>query len=351
MSQGWTFAPETMTASHHFLYRHLPNMVRKRLDDWRKDSSSINILITGKTGIGKSTLVNGLVGKVIAKEGGTLQATTDKVDKSSKKISGVDVNVWDSPGLQDETANEDEYLADIKLNCKDKIDLFIYCHDMSENRFDDGGTDVTAMKRLTETLGENVWENGIVVLTMANMTVNDATVKFRPDQDAISKEVSRVYDLWNTSIRSALERQVKLNKDLASTIPIVHAGHYCTPYLLETDHDPWLSTLWNEAMKVCKPSAQPAFIKINEHRLKFEHNKSHRVQDLLHQQFISCVSMARKIGAQLGIPAHIVENIGISDGAVQSVLLYMGLNNGYVKMNDLESAEQADHLPDREPID
>lgn len=144
-------------------------MVRERLDDWRKNSSSINILITGKTGIGKSTLVNGLVGKKIAEEGESLHATTDKVSMSSEKISGIDVNVWDSPGLQDETVNEDKYLADIKLNCKDIIDLFIYCHDMSENRFDDGGTDVTAMKRLTETLGKDVWENGIVVLTMANM--------------------------------------------------------------------------------------------------------------------------------------------------------------------------------------
>ena len=333
-------------------------MVRKRLDDWRKSSSSINILITGKTGIGKSSLVNGLVGKKIAVEGGTLQSSTDQVSKSSQKISSTDVNVWDSPGLQDESVNEDKYLADIKLKCKDKIDLFIYCHDMSENRFDDGGTDVTAMKRLTETLGKNVWENGIVVLTMANIAFNDATAKFSPDQDAIRKEASRVFGLWDTAIRSALEKQVKLNKDLVSTIPIVPAGHYNTPRLLETDNDPWLSVLWCEAMKVCKQSAQPAFIKINEHRLKLEKNESHvatrRVNVLLHQQFISCVSMARKLGTQLGIPAHIVQHIGWRDGVDQSVLLYMGLNNGYIELRDLESAvdlQRADHLPDRKPID
>lgn len=184
---------------------------------------------------------------------------------------------------------------------------------------------------------------------------NDAIVKFSPDQDAIGKEASRVIELWNTTIRSALEKQVKLNEDLVRRIPIVPAGHYLTPLLLETDHDPWLSVLWSEAINVCKQSAQPAFIKINEHRLKLEENEprvaTHRAHHLLHQQFISCVSMARKLGTQLGVPDHIVQAIGWRDGVDQSVLLYMGLNNGYVKIRDLESAVDTNHLPDCQPID
>ena len=64
--------------------------------------------------------------------------------------------------------------------------------------------------------------------------------------------------------------------------------------------------------------------------------------------------MARKLGTQLGIPDHIVQAIGWKDGVDQSLLLYMGLNNGYVKVRDFEPAvdlDQADHLPDRQTID
>eukprot|EP00731_Ephydatia_muelleri_P037539 Em0500g1a len=66
----------------------------------------VNILVTGKTGVGKSTLVNILVGEEVAKVGETLFPET--VDVNPYRLenfhgSGV---VWDTPGLQDGSGKE-----------------------------------------------------------------------------------------------------------------------------------------------------------------------------------------------------------------------------------------------------
>jgi len=87
--------------------------------------------------------VNGLVGKKVAKEGGTLDPETSEVTKYNDEVAGVQLNVWDSPGLQDRTPHEKRYLADIKKNCQD-VDLFLYCIPMTESRFHKGSDDFEA---------------------------------------------------------------------------------------------------------------------------------------------------------------------------------------------------------------
>ena len=51
----------------------------EHIQRWLEQSKSLRILVTGKTGVGKSALVNGIVGKYVAKEGDTLDPETSKV--------------------------------------------------------------------------------------------------------------------------------------------------------------------------------------------------------------------------------------------------------------------------------
>ena len=104
------------------------------LTKWTEKSKSISILIAGKTGTGKSTLINAILGKEVVKVGKTLMPETTKVSVHMQKVEDITVKIYDSPGLQDSTGNEPKYVAEIRDKCSN-VDLFIYCIRMSETRF------------------------------------------------------------------------------------------------------------------------------------------------------------------------------------------------------------------------
>ena len=64
----------------------------KHLQEWLFGSSSMNMLVTGMTGIGKSSLINGIIGKNIMAEGrDTLDRRTFIVQAFSFKYHNVDI--------------------------------------------------------------------------------------------------------------------------------------------------------------------------------------------------------------------------------------------------------------------
>ena len=216
------------------------------------------ILITGKTGVGKSRLVNALVGERVAKEGRSKSACTDTVTSYRAKINGVDVVVWDSPGLQDGTCNERLYLQDMESKLSQGFDVMIYCISMTDTRFYEA--DKSAIRTLTKEFGSKLWENGVVALTFANLKTKD------PDEESdLAYYLEETY-LWEKAIDEFL---ANLNVDLLvrQQIPIVPTGNYKQLRLPECEN--WLSDLWIKCYNVMSISSGLAFFKINESRLKY----------------------------------------------------------------------------------
>lgn len=110
--------------------------IRKWLSKLRSDCPQLKILVIGETGVGKSTLVNNLLGNDVADMGNSMTSVTTNVNCYEGVIQGVPVKVYDTPGLADSRSDrDDEYLAEIKkLIETETIHLVIYCLKLTETR-------------------------------------------------------------------------------------------------------------------------------------------------------------------------------------------------------------------------
>ena len=101
-----------------------------------KGKDSVEIVLAGKRGTGKSALVNSIVGKQVAEEcNGPFSLTakivcyTKAVDIPSEILKKtINVTLWDTPGLGD--LFDDEATAkEITEKCQE-TDLLVYCLDI-----------------------------------------------------------------------------------------------------------------------------------------------------------------------------------------------------------------------------
>ncbi len=264
-----------------------------------RTGKSIDVLICGKTGCGKSTLVNGMMGvevmkKEAANEGDELGYCTSKVKPYKETKDRIDITVWDTPGLMDGTGKEKSYLKDIQDTCP-SIHLKLFCIDCSQTRFVRGpnNADFVVMKKFTDAFGTEFWSNTIIVLTMAN-NVSAYKPKWRTMPPA---EMKRKYiqhmDEFTKLIRSLLIEDLALPEDLVSKIKIVPAGYYSERNL--PDRDYWLSNFFFECLDALhSPEAKGALLNLNLARFKSKNEveESNFSEDAENQPIVTDVENA-----------------------------------------------------------
>ena len=248
---------------------------KELIDKWLASSKSIEVLIAGKPGTGKSTLVNGIIGKPVAKVGAALNSKTSKVRAYSLKVNDVSCTIYDTPGLSEHSIDKSKYISDFQKKCK-KIDLFIYCIKMSEVRLLAGGDDCNAMKLITQALGSEIWTNGIIVFTFANEAESLIETKCSASGDIVRLFSSR-FQKMRLKVIHLLTTEIEIDGSVAETVEFIPASCKESP-LLPAINDTlaqncgntyhWLSYLWLKAVLRTKSQAQPTLIKLNLHRLR-----------------------------------------------------------------------------------
>ena len=236
--------------------------VKHTFQDWcrqnyRKDFS---ILITGKTGVGKSSLVNALVGRTVAKEGHEKDPRrAEFFSYCAEVIEGIEVRIWDSPGLQDGTDNEHFYLADIEGKITGELDLVIYCLKMDDTRF--YPEDKKTIQILTQAFGKELWKNAVIALTFANKV---------EDLDEGDRKAFFLEELenWREEINSFFRDELEIDSELLLSLPIVPTGYYQQLASLPNCGN-WLSSFWSACYDVARGSAAFNLYRINRARIQF----------------------------------------------------------------------------------
>ena len=103
-------------------------------------ANEYSVVIIGKTGVGKSSLINSLFGEQVATVGHD-EATTMNVEKYTKYEGNHTINIWDTMGLYDDRGEPKEYIHRIADTVK-KAHLVLFCFDSSEARWTKDNKDI-----------------------------------------------------------------------------------------------------------------------------------------------------------------------------------------------------------------
>lgn len=157
------------------------------------------VLLMGRTGVGKSSTVNSLMGQPVAPVDDWVPGT-HAVEKYESKAFGIGFEVVDTPGLCDappEDGNDDRYIELIRSNV-DAIDCMWFVSRLNEARV--SADEQRGIRLISEAFGKDIWKHTVIVFTFANST----TMLF---QEALDKrrEVIRREIAKHTSPRVARE--------------------------------------------------------------------------------------------------------------------------------------------------
>ena len=230
----------------------------------------LKIVVVGEAGQGKSTLINGLLGKEVANEGDKFDAGTAEIKYYNLAQNGISVKIWDTPGFGFGSEEEDQKMVE-QLRRSDCFphDLALFCFKMDDTRFPKQ-IHTDTVKMFTQVFGRKFWKHTVFILTFAN-----AVLHLCPEDEEIEIFFSNRVDTLQDKIHAMLRKTVaELSEDEVKKIRAIPVGSYKkggydpgNPWRLP-DREDWFVFFWIECTEHMRQASFAALLQANRHRLK-----------------------------------------------------------------------------------
>jgi predicted GTPase len=206
-----------------------------------------SLLMVGRTGMGKSSTINRLMGENVA-EIGRFDATTLEVTPFESRINDVPYVVYDTPGLCDdlpESGNDLAYLQHI-IDTVDYVDCMMFVTRLDETRV--SSDEMRGIQLITRAFGDGIWARAIIVFTHADQVDADEYDEYLHERGKrLRKEIAR----WSPQA-------------IADAVPAVGVDN-------TREHTPdgryWLSTLYEAIFRRISRDAKRSLFMLTAHRL------------------------------------------------------------------------------------
>ena len=246
--------------------------IRAALSRLRKDCPVFGILVIGRTGVGKSTLINNLLGKEVASVGHTLQSETPDVNQHEVTVEGVQIVVYDTPGLGDVKGEEEErrHLKHMEEVLAQKIHLVVYCFQMNNTTMT---SSIVGAIRKYHQIGVD-WKQSVIALTFADALYvpkrEQALPKFRMSNFFEERLAYWQNELEKVGLKSVAAAQQNDPVSLG-VVEQSRVLNICPTSLLPTDDLPngnqWYVPLWLRIVEILSPAATVRFLDIHRNNI------------------------------------------------------------------------------------
>ena len=249
------------------------------------------ILVIGVTGSGKSNLINNILGKNMATVGNKPTSETIAINRYEGSVKGVDVIVYDSPGLEDTSQNDQGTLAEIQGLLKG-IDIVVFCFKMIEVKLKPANIETFVRYHQRGV----PWNKTVITLTFA-----DIVPLFTPSQPAAVVYRDRKSE-WEEMIKEALRNNVHLPPEVIDTLPFrTTTINYITAL---PDGKDWFGPLWLSILRRLEPLKRVEFVEM------FKENIT--IKRLQEKSLRSCPGFTQSVSGQEGeeVPMKIMYGKG-----------------------------------------
>ena len=222
--------------------------------------SEITIVLAGKSGVGKSTLMNNLLRKDTVIRMSPV-STTERFIVEEGTHDRIKIRVIDTRGLAELKSDKKKELKRLSSFTNGKADILLYCVPVGPgSKFDDANP--VTMRCLTEAYGKQIWDHCVLVFTMSDMALKQSK---RQNQDTATADYKTYLNRYTENFKEQLHRLGVKDKEVKTVFNLQDASETNTiiavpvGWSLEDEVLPGIDQLISELYPELSGNANPSW--------------------------------------------------------------------------------------------